>query len=119
MHEKFREAWKAAGYIASGLNSDFPGQNVEVAYHARGTVEKTICAVKDTGRVIEVYCRKFPMATVYYHGKSAFGFAAELRCHCGHERSRGCCKDGGQHRAKIMVSLVPVEERAGVPGSVR
>jgi hypothetical protein len=119
MHEKFREAWKAAGYIASGLNSDFPGQNVEVTFHSRGGIEKTVCPVKDTGHVIELYCRKFPMATVYYHGDSAYGFAAELRCHCGHEKSRGCCKEGGHHRAKILVSLVAAEKEAGSPGSGR
>ena len=117
MHEKFREAWKAAGYIASGLSGDFPGEKVEVAFHSRGSVETTICAVKDVGHVMERYCRKFPMATVYYHGTSAFGLAAELRCHCGHEKSRGCCKDGGHHRAKLMVTLVSAEAKAGLPGS--
>ena len=117
MHEKFREAWKAAGYIASGLNSDFPGQKMEVAFHNRGGVDKTVCSVKEIGHVIETYCRKFPMATVYYHGTDACGFAAELRCHCGHEKSRGCCKDGGHHRAMVLVSLVSSDEKAGVPGS--
>ena len=113
MHEKFREAWKAAGYIASGLSGDFPDQQMEVAFHFRGNVDKTRCAVKDVGHVIELYCRKFPMATVYYHGKTSIGFVAELRCHCGHEKSRGCCKDGGHHRAKVLVSLVPTEEKVG------
>lgn len=116
MHEKFREAWKAAGYVASGLGGDFPGQKVEVAYHCRDAVQKTVCPVREAGRVIERYCQKFPMATVYYHGASAFGFAAEVRCHCSHEKSRGCCKDGGHHRAKVLVTLVPAEEKATAPG---
>lgn len=117
MHEKFREAWKAAGYIASGLNSEFPGQMMEVVYHSRGYVEKTRCLVKDVGHVIEGYSRKFPMATVYYHGTDATGCAAELRCHCSHEKSRGCCKDSGHHRAKILVSLVPAEAMVVTPES--
>lgn len=111
MHEKFREAWKAAGYVASGLNGDFPGERLEVSFHRRGLVDKKVCGVREVGPVIEGYCRKFPMATVYYHGKSAYGFAAELRCHCGHEKSRGCCKDGGYHRAKVLVNLVAAEEK--------
>ena len=117
MHEKFREAWKAAGYIASGLSGDFPGQRMEVSFHYRGAVDRTVCGLKDVGHVIEVYCRKFPMATVYYHGNTAYGFAAELRCHCGHEKSHGCCKDGGHHRAKVLVNLVQAEEKVGPSAS--
>ena len=117
MHEKFREAWKAAGYIAAGLNNDFPGSKMEVAFHYRDAIDQTVCPVKEAGVVIERYCRKFPMATVYYHGTSAYGFVAQLRCHCGHEKSKGCCREGNHHRAKILVTLVPAEEPAGISNS--
>lgn len=117
MHEKFREAWKAAGYVASGLVSDFPGGNVEVAFHYRDQVEQTVCPVGEAGRIIERYSLKFPMATVYYHGTSAYGFVAQLRCHCSREKSRGCCRDGHHHRAKILVTLVPADDEAAIPGA--
>jgi len=112
MHEKFREAWKAAGYIASGLSSEFPNSNMEVSFHFRDTIQETVCPVKEVGLVIERYCRRFPMATVYYHGMEAEGFLAQLRCHCGHEKSKGCCREGNHHRAKILVTLAPAEKSA-------
>jgi len=112
MHEKFREVWKAASYVASGLISDFPDRKLEVTYHYRDHIEQTVCSGRDVGHVIEGYCRKFPLATVYYHGTESYGLIAQIRCHCGREKSRGCCKEGRHHRAKILVSLVPVEEKA-------
>lgn len=115
MHEKFREAWKAASYVASGLISDFPDKKLEVTYMFRGRSETTRCSAKEVGPVIEVYCRKFPKATVYYHGSGGYEVAAEIRCHCSHEKSKGCCKDGHQHRAKILVSVASVEEGAALP----
>ena len=117
MHEKFREAWKAAGYVASGLTTDFPDAKVEVALHVRDRVERTVCSVREAGTVIERYCRKFPLATVYYHGTSAYGFVAQVRCHCSREKSRGCCRDGNFRRAKVLVSLATVETEVPASGS--
>lgn len=115
MHEKFREAWKAAGYVAAGLTADFPDQKLLVAYHFKDRIEERECTAREVGHVIERYCRKFPLATVYYHGVSAYGFVAQIRCHCGREKSRGCCRDGRHHRAKILVTLVPAEKDASAP----
>lgn len=92
---------------------DFPGREMEISYQYRDHVEQTVCHVRDAGRVIEQYCKKFPLATVYYHGSEGYEFLAQVRCHCGHEKSRGCCRDGNHHRAKILVSLVPVAQDAG------
>ena len=117
MHEKFRESWKAAGYVASGLKSDFPGSMLEVAFHYRDRVEQTVCTAKDVGHVIERYCQKFPMATVYYHGVGGYECVAQLRCHCGHEKSRGCCRDGNHHRAKVLVTLATADKERVLPGA--
>ena len=114
MHEKFREAWKGAAYVASGLHSDFPEAMVEVALHCRDRVTKRVCKSSEAGRVMEELSQKFPMASVYYHGDSTYGFVAQIRCHCGHEKSRGCCRDSGHHRAKILVTIVPAPEPAEV-----
>lgn len=110
MHEKFREAWKAANYIGSGLAGDFPGTQVEITYHYRGQVETCRCPVNEASRVIERYSLKFPMATVYYHGKTDYGIIAELRCHCSREKSRGCCKDSHNHRAKVLIAPIPADK---------
>lgn len=117
MHEKFREAWKAASYVASGLANDFPGQQFEIVFQGRGRMEQRVCSARESVRIIEEYCRKFPMATVYYHGTEAYGFVAQIRCHCSREKSRGCCKEGRQHRAKILVSLAEVDEGARSPAA--
>ena len=110
MHEKFREAWKGAAYIASGLHGDFPESDVEIALHCRDKVIRRTCSVREAGHIMEEMCRQFPMASVYYHGDSAYGFVAQIRCHCSHEKSRGCCREGHHHRAKVLVTLVPKEE---------
>lgn len=112
MHEKFREAWKGAAYVASGLHSDFPDARMEITFHYRDRIVRRACSAREAGHVMEEFCRKFPMASVYYHGDSAYGFIAQLRCHCSHEKSRGCCRDGGHHRAKILVTLLPKSEGA-------
>jgi hypothetical protein len=114
MHEKFREAWKGAAYVASGLHSDFPDVNLELTMYSRDKVIKRVCTPNEVGHVMEELCKQFPMASVYYHGDSAYGFVAQIRCHCRHEKSRGCCRDGGHHRAKLMVTLLPREEEANL-----
>ena len=116
MHEKFRESWKAAAYIASGLHSDFPNEKFMVQQYFRDRITERVCTASDAGHVIEDFCKQFPLATVYYHGESSFGFIAQVRCHCQHEKSRGCCRDGHHHRAKILVTLAPVEEGADATG---
>ena len=110
MHEKFREAWKAASYVASGLENDFPGQHLEITFQYKDRVIQRTCTAKDAGKLIEEYCQKFPLATVYYHGAEGYGFVAQIRCHCSREKSKGCCKEGRHHRAKILISLAPVQE---------
>jgi len=112
MHEKFREAWKGAAYVASGLHSDFPDAEVEISLHYRNKVSQRVCPVREAGHVMEEFSRRFPMATVYYMGQEGDGFVAQIRCHCGHEKSRGCCRDGDHHRAKVLVTLVPKVEDA-------
>ncbi len=112
MHEKFRESWKGAAYIASGLHSDLPDGELEVTLYARGKLESRICSTREVGHVMEELCSKFPMATVYYHDDATMDCLAQIRCHCGHEKSRGCCKEGHHHRAKVTVMRVAVKERA-------
>lgn len=114
MHEKFREAWKGAAYVASGLHGDFPEAEVEIVLQIRDKTQRRVCAVREAGHVMEELCRTFPMASVYYHGDSAYGFVAQIRCHCAHEKSRGCCRDGHHHRAKLLVTLLPSEAGASL-----
>jgi len=117
MHEKFRETWKAASYVASGLEGDFSGQQLEITFTYRDQAERRVCTPREAGRILEEYCRKFPLATVYYHGKEAYGFIAQIRCHCSREKSRGCCREGRHHRAKILIGLAEVNEGAPQPTS--
>jgi hypothetical protein len=114
MHEKFRESWKGAAYVASGLHSDFPDSQVEVALHYRDKVRVRVCSTHEAGHIMEDLCKEFPMASVYYHGDSAYGFVAQIRCHCRHEKSHRCCREGRHHRAKILVTLVPSEKESDV-----
>lgn len=111
MHEKFAEGWRAATYVGGGLLSDFPGAMVEVSIEAGDRVERRVCRVQDAGRVIGELCRNFPRASVYYHPDSAYGFIAQVRCHCSHEKAPGCCRAQGHERARVLVVLQPTAEQ--------
>ena len=111
MREKFAESWRAAGYVATGLLTDFPNSSFEVTllYHKDRVTQ--ICKVSQIGRVLESLCKGFPMATVYYQPEADEEPVAMIHCHCQHEKGRGCCKNGGHHRAKVLISFrAPIEE---------
>ena len=111
MHERFAEGWRAAGYVSSGIATDFGEDSIhhdaliEVTLHARGKVARKVCKAHEVGKVASELCHGFPRATVYYHPDSAYGFVAQIRCHCGHEKSSGCCRANGAERATVTVVL--------------
>ena len=111
MHEEFAEGWRAVGYVSSGITADFGEKSLhhdtllEVTLHARGKVVRRLCAAHEFGKVATALCQGFPRASVYYHPGSAYGFIAQIRCHCGREASPGCCRAGGAECATVTVVL--------------
>jgi len=112
MHERFTSGLRAAAYVGSGLQTDLGDVMVEVSFHHRDRVVRRVCSTRDAGNVVGDFCKDFPKATVYYHTDSAYGFVAQVRCHCEQEKTPGCCKHGGHHRAHVLVVRLPVEAGA-------
>ncbi len=119
MHERFAEGWRAAGYVGSGILTDYPNSLFEVVLQSRGQIRRRICTAQELGKVIGEYCRDFPRASVYYDPEQENGLIAEVHCHCGREKSPGCCRHPSYHRATISVTFKSVimqkEEMAGMP----
>jgi hypothetical protein len=107
MHERFREGWRAAAYVGGGFMTDFSNAMVEVIFEKGGQLFRRQCKSREVGHVVEEYCKRFPKASVHYHEADENGLVAEVHCHCGHEKGPGCCRAGHQHRAKVLLRLLP------------
>lgn len=114
MREKFAESWRAAGYVATGLITDFPNSTFEVTLLYRKDQVTQICKVGQIGRVLESLCKGFPLATVYYQPEADDEPVAMIHCHCNHEKGRGCCKNGGYHRAKVLINFKTTVDEAPI-----
>jgi hypothetical protein len=92
MHEKFREAAKAACYLGIGVAKDFPGCEFTVVMHAGPRFKQCRCTTEDLGKVVEFYTRRFPGASVYYYPEPETDLVAEIRCRCEEDNRRTCCR---------------------------
>lgn len=106
MHERFREGWRAAGYVGGGLQADFRNALFKVVYTYHEKSHRRTCTSLEVGNVIEEFCRKFPQASVDYYLEGEFEYVAEVRCHCKLEKRQGCCRHGKHHRAKIHIYVL-------------
>jgi len=112
MREKFREGWRASGYVTDALRIDHPDATVEFVHEKRGVALRHRGNLHDIHRLLDQALVGFPKASVYYHADSSPGYIAQLRCHCSHEKGRTCCKHNGHHRAKVYI-------RKATPSTIR
>lgn len=115
MREKFREADKAASYLSSGLNKDFPDAVAEVIHVVKNRPRRTTCEVREIGPILQAMCKDFPMASVDYHPKNPYGFVAEMKSHG--ETSQSSVKKRKRDRARIIVLLTQVSGQDVIVGS--
>ncbi len=118
MHERFAEGWRAATYLGSGLVNDFPNSRFEVRFYLRGQHVRRECRASEVGQVVAEMCKDFPKASVYYYPEEEEECLAEVHCHCGREKAKGCCKENGFHRAKVRILFKEVECGHAPPGEL-
>ena len=107
MHEKFNDPVKAVCYVTTGLFDDYPKGAVEIIYLSGSKTRRQTCATREAGHHLQVFCRKFPRASVYYYPENADGIVAEMRCHCEVHIKKHCCRHG-KDRPRVMLRLVDV-----------
>lgn len=110
MHEKFADSLRAATFVASGIHTDFPQSTLEITLESPQGGIRRECPSEKIGPLLGDLCARFPRASVYYHPKSAYGFVAQIRCHCGTEKAPGCCRANGRDRAWVLVTLKPAPD---------
>ncbi len=115
MREKFRESDKAASYVSTGLQSQFPSATAEVIHVARNWPQRVTCDIREIGPVLQRMCRSFPMAAVEYHPDNAYGFVAEIECHG--ERARGPFRSRKPDRERIVILLTRINGKEVIVGS--
>ena len=103
-HERFTDIGKAASYVGSGLICHSGKDVIEVIYESNARVRRWEGKPSEAGHAIEVFGRKFPRATVYYHDENPEGFLAEIHCHCDTGTKGECC-DRKDNRPRIIVLL--------------
>jgi hypothetical protein len=108
MHERFTEGWRAVVFVVAGLEDDYPNSTFEVRCLQRGIEAKYVRTADDIAQTLEACCKHFPHASAYYDPEEPNGRVAEIHCHCSHEKSAACCKNGGFHRTRVNVSVVEV-----------
>lgn len=106
MHEKFREATKAACYLGMGVSKDFPEREFDVVMRAGPRLKQCRCTSEELGKVIEFYMRRFPSVSVYYYPEQTTDIVAEIRCRCEEGIRRTCCRQADD-RPLIFVHLAP------------
>lgn len=109
MHERFAEGSRAASYLGCGLAADFPNSVFEVTLYLKGQRFHRTCRASEVGSVLAEMCKTFPKATVYYSPEEDLEYLAEVHCHCGHEKTKVCCRENGFHRAKVQVNFKEVD----------
>ena len=78
MSETFREASKAASYVASGLTHDFPDATAEVIRAGYKTRTRE-CEVGYIESVLDELSRGISPCIVDYHPNNTYGFVAQIR----------------------------------------
>jgi hypothetical protein len=115
MREKFRDADKAASYLSSGLNKDFPDAVAEVIHMVKKRPKRTTCEVREIGPILQTMCKDFPMASVDYHPENSYGFVAEVMSHG--EKSNSVFKKRKRDRSRIIVLLTRISGQDVIVGS--
>lgn len=111
MEERFTEGWRAAGFVAEGIASDFGGNGasaemvLEVTLHRRETVLRKFCPLDALESVVSAFCADFPRAAVQCHPDSAYGFVAQIKCQCIRSGSEGCCMGSGHDCATVTIVM--------------
>lgn len=120
MHKRFLEGWRAAAHIGVAVQEDFGDSGLEIYVDRQEGSEAYVCRTGEVAVQLARFCNQFPIAELHYHPDSAYGFVAQVRCCCNHEMVRGCCREEGCSRSRILVLLqsefnpLPEERRKAV-----
>ena len=116
MYARFSDPEKAASYLASGLQKDFPGAVAEITFSSGHHARTATCEVGHIGPVLQQMCRRFPLASVDYHPENRYGFVGEIRCH-GENKGTTVFQRHDALRPRVVVMLTQVEGRDVLVGS--
>lgn len=114
MHERFNDPVRAVCYLGSGLAEDFPNGVVQLTLQSGPRLRLQTCRTREATHLMELLCRKFRRATVYYNPDSEDGIIGELRCHCEEDIKLKCCHHGTD-RPQVLVRLVDIGHGALYP----
>lgn len=109
MHEKFDDWRRAVVYVCSGISVNYPEARFEVSLVRHNLNKQMLCEAREVSKVLQIFCSRFPMASIYYHPHVNQGLVAEIHCHCRGEGRSSCCKYNGRHREKALIYLVEKE----------
>jgi hypothetical protein len=109
MHERFNDPVKAACYVGTGLSLTM---TYSVTYRSGERERSQLGDSKEVVRTLEIFCRKFPRTSVFFHLEPVLGLVAELHCHCEDGVKLRCC-DHDETRPCVFVQ---VAEAAGNSG---
>jgi len=116
MYARFNDPEKAAAYLASGLQKDFPDATAEVTFSAGRRHQSTTCDITHIGPVLQQMCRRFPLASVDYHPENRYGFVGEIRCH-GESKGTTVFERHSSARPRVVVILKRVHDHDTLIGS--
>ena len=107
MYKRLLEGWRAAAHIGEAVQKDFGESRMEIFSERIEGSDTLVCDSSELAGKLVRFCKNFPMAELFYHPDSAYGFVAQVRCCCSHETIRGCCRANGCSRSRILVLLQP------------
>jgi hypothetical protein len=116
MYARFNDAEKAASYLASGLQKDFPDATAEVTFSAGRRHHSTTCTIPHIGPILQQMCQRFPLASVDYHPENRYGFVGEIRCH-GEGKQSTVFERHSSSRPRVVVMLTRVHDEDTLVGS--